>query len=308
MVNKNEAEPRQGIHINTGLSLGLIVILLPTIGYAVAFLYEVGFCLVFGIPVEFIQITVTNVFIAVAISAMAVGFAWALVNSLVTLSLPLWRKWPTFILMELMRILPLVVIVAIMILFFRDEWIVWIFPLSWVVLYGVYLFVLPLFLQRGKLSYADRLFALRSREKPSWGQMSNWNPFRSLEIDEQTKPDIQSRLAKFKESVEQNIPLANSLAIRSWLQSFINPIFIILLVFSVAFFSGQQMATYQQWFLVPSTHQDTVVVKIYGDNVICVPYDNSTKVIQKQILVLKMGQTNTTYELKKIGRLTLASQ
>jgi hypothetical protein len=59
-------------------------------------------------------------------------------------------------------------------------------------------------------------------------------------------------------------------------------------------------------FLVLASSPDTVVLRIYGDNIICAPFNRSAKEMQRSFIIHKVGETPPLeLRLEKIGPLVL---
>ena len=69
--------------------------------------------------------------------------------------------------------------------------------------------------------------------------------------------------------------------------------------------SGQATAMSQKDFFVPSTNQNSVVLRIYGDNLICAPFDRGNKTVERSFFVLKVDDDpRPVLTLEKVGPLT----
>ena len=69
---------------------------------------------------------------------------------------------------------------------------------------------------------------------------------------------------------------------------------------------GEAEALNQRLFLVPSSHPDSVLVRVYGDKMLCVALDSKTKKLAKQFFVLTAGAEQTMhFDTKEIGPLPL---
>lgn len=78
--------------------------------------------------------------------------------------------------------------------------------------------------------------------------------------------------------------------------------------------AGKSEAIKQEEFLVTNTTPELVVLRIYGDNLVCVPFDRSTGEIEESFSVIKnTGEAGLTLRFEKLGQLhlqetTLAAQ
>jgi len=83
----------------------------------------------------------------------------------------------------------------------------------------------------------------------------------------------------------------------------------VVLFLSFMFYSaGRAHALKQTEYLFPSTYEQSVVLRIYGDNMICAPVDRDKKEVQRSFFVLNVsGATPPTLKLEKIGPLKSAN-
>lgn len=75
-------------------------------------------------------------------------------------------------------------------------------------------------------------------------------------------------------------------------------------VLLIAFTTGRRSAAFQEYFFVPSIAPDTVVLRIYGDSLVCGSLDNVPMRLKPNITLIKVG-TNPMLNLerRRIGRL-----
>jgi hypothetical protein len=74
---------------------------------------------------------------------------------------------------------------------------------------------------------------------------------------------------------------------------------------ALPYFNGETDAAEQENFLVPSTHQSSVVLRIYGDNLICAELDPQGVKLTGRFFVISMDDEPKPYlSLQEIGRLT----
>ncbi len=72
----------------------------------------------------------------------------------------------------------------------------------------------------------------------------------------------------------------------------------------VAFIAGTANAEKQTNFLIPSTSENSVVLRVYGDNMICAPFDRDNQIIQRSFFIIKMGDsTETSFQFENVGPL-----
>jgi hypothetical protein len=74
-------------------------------------------------------------------------------------------------------------------------------------------------------------------------------------------------------------------------------------------FIGNIRALTQKEFLVLNTAPEIVVLQIYGDKLICAPFDRNTKEINKSFLILKLSEdTKQTISYQNVGPLRLKTE
>jgi len=70
------------------------------------------------------------------------------------------------------------------------------------------------------------------------------------------------------------------------------------------YFNGESFAENQEEYLVPSTHQNAVVLRIYGDNLICGELDRDGKKLNGNFFVLKVDdEPRPVLSVQTVGRL-----
>jgi hypothetical protein len=79
---------------------------------------------------------------------------------------------------------------------------------------------------------------------------------------------------------------------------------VFLLGLYIALSAGKAEATKQEEFLVTNTKPELVVLRIYGDNLICAPFDRKTGEVEESFSVLKnTGDPNLSLRFEKLGNL-----
>jgi hypothetical protein len=182
------------------------------------------------------------------------------------LVMTLWNINST-ILMSIAKTIAALIFLAILIILFGPMgWKYWVWAVIIVVAYATFDLIFPLVTQRDKKGYIEKLRAQEDREKKVKGIL-----------------DI--------------VPIRHRLGIYLMLA---------LLVFGIIIAEqmGKAEAFKQTEFLVTNTSQEMVVLRIYGDNLICVPFSRNTNEVEKKFAVIKMADTpNLSLNLEKIGPL-----
>ena len=220
------------------------------VGYGAAYLREWGFCSAFGIPLEFIQLNITTVLIAITSGIGVLFFLLWIADLFYTLSQQ--RKMKAF--GPIQRRIYFDVLLLIV---FGGLWAL--FPplqYFWPLLVYFLVFILsaqflsPLIAQRQVPGYTKKL-------------------------------EAQDRM-------ERETPiLLDYLIERAGMATVIIGILVVLFMASM-FFVGYNEADKQTDYLIPLTHQDSIVLRIYGNNLICTPFNIKTKEVEKTFFVIKL--------------------
>jgi len=260
----------QQVSVRSWISDGIMIAVMTATAYIWALAYEVGFCNYFYIPFSFISLN------PITILAIAGGII------IVTASMALLFIIPGIILAPLIRLgtrsisgtiilaasLILLIFVSMMITD-RELWKYQILGEILLALLIMIFFIWPLFTQRGKGSYKEKLAAeLKRHQEP-------------------------------RSSRPQTL---------SYTKAFLIVLYIFIFVCSgiyIAFNLGRDMARDRRFFLVlpksAEVPEEVAVLTAYGDYLITSPIDRSTKpvTVNKTLYLLKMseiGKTPLTFE------------
>lgn len=169
------------------------------------------------------------------------------------------------------KLLPLILLSVAYLLLYGKLWRYWIFPVICILLFILMEFGFPLITQKGNLSY---------REK----------------YEEQEKIE-----GKVKGIVEYVLPLVGRGAFIAILSLFL------VLIFSWE--AGRSRALKQDKFLIVKASPELVVLRIYGEKLICAPFDRTTKEITGTFTILKTGDDpNLKLSLEKVGPLHMEKE
>lgn len=96
--------------------------------------------------------------------------------------------------------------------------------------------------------------------------------------------------------------------LKKWLNLRVIIVFILLVgAFGSAYLDGRAKAMNQEEFLIPSEYPNAVVLRIYGDSMICALVDLPSKVVERTYFVLKVGDSpKSTLTLTRTGCLHIA--
>ncbi|HEX8144645.1 MAG TPA: hypothetical protein VF553_18905 [Pyrinomonadaceae bacterium] len=79
---------------------------------------------------------------------------------------------------------------------------------------------------------------------------------------------------------------------------------ILVLSWGLTFVVGQAEAINQRNFLVINTSPEMAVLRIYGDNMSCAPFNRETKEVQKSFVIIKAADNpKHSFNLEDIGPL-----
>jgi hypothetical protein len=237
------------------------------LGYGAAYLREWGFCIVFGIPIELIQLNITTVLIAIT-SGLGVLFLFYLIAEYFYKLAKQERLQKSPMGYRLVFSLLGLMFLSFFLILFPSLIDIWLIGVGFFVLFISIMFLMPLYTQRKIHGYINKLEAQDriTRETP-------------MLLDYFVKSNTGATI-------------------------FVIIIFVILFL-GAMFLGGYNMAKGQTDFLVPSTHQDSVVLRIYGDNLICAPLNIETKEVEKTFFVIKLDdEPRPQLNLVKLGPLT----
>jgi hypothetical protein len=86
-------------------------------------------------------------------------------------------------------------------------------------------------------------------------------------------------------------------------------VFTLLITLVVVYYAGQSAALRQSTYLVTSTSPQMVVLRTYGDSIICARFDRNTKEVEPSFVVLKVGDDpELTLHSEHVGPLSLHKQ
>jgi hypothetical protein len=187
----------------------------PALGYAVAYVYELGYCGVYHIPSDLIRLDLTAILLPIAASLIGLAmFAWFF---FATLTIPLYIN-----------------------------------PTLQKILLSIFLFIC--------------LFGLSLRYFTTEEAAQTAIAFLVFLVLLFAGPPLLRRLPTRRR--RQDIPLARLLANRYFQYTLIG-ICVVGLIFASGYLGGRAEAFQKEVFYVPSSNRDLVVLKIYGDNIIC---------------------------------------
>jgi hypothetical protein len=94
--------------------------------------------------------------------------------------------------------------------------------------------------------------------------------------------------------IKKNIRLSYRLRLTNSKIFFVFFFWVILSLCSLSYTSGIMDSSLQRIYLVPSVKPDSLIIRIYGDNIICCPIINNTT-LQKEFFILNTNTPNITF-------------
>lgn len=250
------------------VSDAIIIAASSIVAYMAAFLYEVGFDSVFGIPVEFINLNLTTV--------CTVGTAWLVIIVMIyfvgELMFQLWPKGANVhpVYSKLSDFIPSFIIVIVLLFLYDFKWKEWIATGAFLLTFLLIDLISPLITQRGKKTYRDKLKANDGR-----------------------------------------LPRETFLGFAAERLGVSTIVIILLLVYGFwfSYHIGRSKAMTKNEFLVVATSPEMVVLRTYGDKLICAPFDRTTNEVKRTFSILKIAEdANLKLSLEKVGPLHMEKE
>ena len=243
---------------------GLIIALIPILGYFYAFQYEVGYASYFKYPQELIIIGLPQIVIATMSLWVGIIMIFMFVES-ITMMIPRAQRGLTD---SIIKFLPLVGFFVGSLFIYGWKY-AWIFLVVFLLI-GISEFILPLFTAKDKKSYSEKIEA-------SWDD--EWRL-------REAKDTISWRLTKF--IGHKNVV-------------FVINIFIVAQLIQVF---GEVVASRQVKFFTISGSPERAILRIYDDRFICAGFDRKTKIVNGDISVINpKDQSMASLKLESIGPL-----
>ncbi|HUU41662.1 MAG TPA: hypothetical protein VMW42_12030 [Desulfatiglandales bacterium] len=248
------------------VSEAVIIACSPLIAYFLTFIYEAGFAGVYKIPLSLVELNLTTVFTMAVAVATILFFVLMFFNPVYIFAVGPFRG-KEYINTRIAALVPILILFLANLLLFGALWKKWIFSLIFLIVMTSVVFFLPLITQRSKESYLEKIKADAESYEPE---------------------DLYGLLAKHLG------------------RSYFYYLFCFFMFFLIVYSAGQAKAMKEKEFLVLASSPDTVVLRIYGDNIICSPFNRGTKEVQRSFIIHKVGETPPLeLRLEKIGPLVL---
>lgn len=248
--------------------LTLLVPAIAAVGYALAYVRELGFCGEFMIPTNFIVVSWTTTLVTTGtlllFALLLLPFAW-LLHAVLPKYTKLFPGWRRAYVIAYATFLCLVAMLA-----FRYQALLW--PELIGFFFGITIamllrFLLPLVTQRGVKGYWEKL-------------------------------NMQGELE------DRHDPLL-VYVIRYVGPIVFLGIFLIAFVLGFGYLEGKNTARTQTGYLVVSLEQELAVLRVYGDNLICAPLDRENREVERNSFRV-LEASGTTLTFGQVGPLSLS--
>ena len=237
-----------------------------------AFIQEMGFCTYFNIPYEFIQLNLTESLIAVGeglllsiIISLFLLWYYASDRGLGPKGLTPTKRWVWFALLLLACAFDLCIVSGLSLLR----------PLIWELLAALSSIMIVLFILGEFLSWLGKSL--------SWLWSQSKRLYRYIRHPPPSAPHQRHESPRAHRD-----PLSDFLAERVGTRTLLVVIAFIVIAFVEPWFVGNIRATTQVDFLQPSDNTSQVVLRVYGNDLICAPLASDNKTVLRSFYVLKM--------------------
>lgn len=247
------------------ISEAVILAAISASAYLFAFLYEQSFMAYFGIPTQFVNVSLVTLLTFGAATAVFLICLAGLANVLFSF-LP---KHPflSFYIPRYALLGFLTVLVPFFLYEGRKGRLVML--CIWIVL-TIGLFVMPLIIYRKKGSWDKRYDAA---------------------IEAESGKNIQGLYRRIEE--------------RYGVRELGLIVFVVMACLGLASSMGEAEAVNQRFFLVINTKPETVVLRVSGENIICAPFDRNKREVKKSFSIRKVAEDpNLIMNLESVGPLT----
>lgn len=251
------------------MSGSLIVAAIPLLGYIISYCYEIGYADVFKIPREFISISTTSVLNATGGLITVMIFAFFLLGGLRMAYFSIsgiFRNGSKRNYKEVIIRIIIALLIIALLLF--------IFHAYWFQLLPFVLNIVASILFAIFLLIIQKVFDLVALKSPN--------------------------------EVAKSQPILDNLS-GSIVKAGIIFVGVLLILLPVSYLTGQSQATNKEDFLIRgSPPTENVVLRTYGDNLICAPLDRRNRVVKPNFFIIKVNSDTIKLKLMTVGRLHTA--
>lgn len=249
---------------------GIFISIAMTAAYILVFSYQAGYAGVYDIPLELIDITLTQLLITATTSVAVVFF-------IVLIASDFWhiRRNSKHSLDYALRVLFLLFMVGTLLIgyFFNYDKKAWLSLIGLITVIAVWSFVPPLIFQRGNITYKEKYETHRRQ------------------VVERDKASLAYAIAQ---------RFGRYTLMILWL--FVGSV-------GLAGLAGRYSAQHQEQFYVLDRQHEQVVLRIYSPVIIAAPFNREKKQITSQLAIYALSQDiPLTMHKEKIGPLHLAHE
>jgi hypothetical protein len=283
MITSNEAKDSTELIKQFSKWIAFVPIVGSVIAYTLAFIHEVAYCNIYHIPVEFITLNWTTIIIAVAGGSFGLMLGiWAY---LVLFVVPRYSKNVANPVSKRFSFLLALLLMFMMVFLFLNiqEFLT---SIGSLVLIAILLFIGPIFNKEARIK----------DDKTS--DVLNGKLFWAKRIIHRTKKLFN----RYKEILSKydKLQFTNISKTPKYFYSIMVVLFFTVLIFGGVYLEGRREAGIKNEFYVPSNNPKLLVLKIYGDNIICVPFrkseDGKSIIIYRKYTIMRIGD-NLNLEL-----------
>lgn len=249
--------------------------LIIALGYGLAYAFERGYCDIYRIPPELIELTVNNLLYNITTTIIILSVSGLIWYPYVYVPLrKLQKRWGN----KLSYLTGGLLVVIILALLYQEVWVKWVPLLIVIVSMVTMLFLIPIIYNWFKkgLNWIKQKIC----NKPDEIQSEN---NQNIPIDKDTDPSRTDQITP-----------------RKLVFLVLSSIFILC---AFTFFAGQAKAEMQEEFLVIDDPANSVILRIYGNKLICAPVDMKESQINGNLFIKRLDSITGIMELKTIGRL-----
>lgn len=247
----------------------LLIAAITACAYLITFSYEAGFLNVFGIPLDFANLSLIYVFVVGSILLAVLVIIFYIVNTVVIFMPSFEKNHPISTVLK--KILPFYILTLISVVLFGNLWKEWIWILVIAVIYTLIEIVPPLF---------------GSRKYGYWNRMKKWQ-------QPGTKSIFNFILPKPKKSN------------RKFIISILNIILIMVFIVFTAYYGGRARAIKENEFLILKSSPEMIAIKFSGDKVFLFPFDRMSHVIYKEYKIVDIEKLSSTFKKEELGRMQI---
>lgn len=268
MNNKNKELEEVKEAKRSWITDGLIIASFTAVSYTYAYLYEKGYAKVFDIPTDLIEINIISIIVVALLLIVAFFYLFVIADVIVKIAPKLSKA--LIVKLSLLSI-PLILLIFQLLIYGVRKWERLIVSGMFGAIVILYEFVRPLFTQRDKKTFKEKLEA-----------------------------DYEIRIGK--KGIFDYLPVSK--LIRKQISA-------VLLVFCIGYLAsysiGQAVAIRKEKFLVVSIPPEVVVLKTYGEKMICAPLNRGKKEIQSSFFIFKIKEDpKMMFSYEKVGPLHLS--